>query len=90
MPKLNLGLVVQTPGAAAALAANRVNPGILLARYVQGDWGDVSPGDRLANDTACLNGSRVLAAYVLPDGTKLWIITEWDRSVTTLLLPEEY
>jgi len=46
--------------------------------------------DRYANHRALLEGTRVLSAYNLPTGDKLWVITEWDRSLTTLLLPEEY
>ena len=62
----------------------------LLARHAGGDWGELCPEDRRANDRAVRLDERILSAYRLADGRKLWAITEWDRSSTTLLLPEEY
>ena len=62
----------------------------LLARHVAGDWGDVDAEDRAANERALKDGSRLLSAYELPTGERVWIITEADRSATTLLLPHEY
>lgn len=59
-------------------------------RHATGDWGGLDPADKRANDSALANGERLLSAYPLRDGTKVWIITEWDRSVTTLLLPSDY
>ena len=61
-----------------------------LVRYMQGDWGDTSQADWQANDYAAENGERILAAYHDLSGEKFWIITEWDRSATTILLPSEY
>lgn len=69
-----------------------------LARYFLCDWGDTCEDDKKLNDEAVKNGERILAAYIfdfnLPpravDQQKIWIITEWDRSVTTILFPEEY
>lgn len=60
-----------------------------LARHVTGDWGIVSAEDGEENDNAVLEGQRILSAYMIDD-VKIWIITEADRSVTTILLPEEY
>ena len=60
-----------------------------LARHVTGDWGDVCDEDKAANDYAATHDERVLSAYTV-DGEKIWIITEHDRSVTTILFPEEY
>ncbi|EJB8438992.1 type I restriction endonuclease subunit M [Vibrio parahaemolyticus] len=60
-----------------------------LLRHASGDWGDVCVEDKKANDEATHNGQRVLSAYEL-FGQKIWIITEWDRSVTTMLFPHEY
>lgn len=85
-----LGQVVATPGALAALASSGQTPEALLARHAQGDWGNLSEEDRCENDRSLARGLRLLSAYALPDGTKLWIITEADHSVTTLLLPDEY
>jgi len=61
-----------------------------LARHLAGDWGDVSEHDRQANDQALNDGLRLLSVYHTAGGTKFWIITEADRSATTVLLPEEY
>jgi hypothetical protein len=55
-----------------------------------GDWGDLDPVDWRENDRALRDATRILSSYHLPTGEKIWIITEWDRSVTTLLLPREY
>ena len=60
-----------------------------LNRHRQGDWGDVCDEDKKANDFALDNKERILSSYEL-DGEKIWIITEWDRSVTTILFPSEY
>ena len=60
-----------------------------LRRHVRGDWGCVDAEDQEANDASLLDGTRLLSAYMI-GGQKLWIITEADRSLTTLLLPEEY
>ena len=83
-----LGQTVITPGAIAVLA----NTDVLnaLALHAAGDWGDVCSEDRFANDEALRTGARLLSAYRTCDGVKFWIITEADRSVTTILLPEEY
>ena len=83
-----LGRTVITRGALDALAQDDVLSG--LSRHARGDWGDVCSEDREANDAALSCGARLLSAYRTPDGTKFWIITEADRSATTVLLPEEY
>ncbi len=61
-----------------------------LIRHANGDWGDVCKEDWKSNDEALKNGERLLSEYKLPDGRRIWIITEWDRSATTLLFPEDY
>lgn len=63
-----------------------------FARHFMGDWGDLDPEDKQLNDEAVVNGDRILSAYIYPDHEdwKIWIITEWDRSVTTILFPHEY
>lgn len=85
-----LGALVSTPGALEALERNRIGPAAYLARHQQGDWGDLGTGDKRANDHALKAGARLLSAYVLADKTKIWVITEADRSSTCVLLPEEY
>jgi hypothetical protein len=86
----SLGQVVATPGALEAMQGAGENPAKFLARHIVGDWGEVSPEDAAENDLSVKNGYRILSAYRLSDGTKIWIITEHDRSATTILLPEEY
>lgn len=61
----------------------------VLLRHAIGDWGDVDTEDRAANDAALSTGARLLSAYVL-NGMKVWVLTEADRSVTTILQPSEY
>lgn len=69
---------------------------ICMSRYIANDWGDICREDWEANDQAVTNGERLLASYVIPEDVeevyedRLWIITEWDRSVTTLLFPGDY
>lgn len=87
---LDLGQVVATPGALEALEEAKVTPLSLLIRHASGDWGQLCDEDREANNRALIHGERVLSNYPLKTGERIWIITEWDRSVTTLLLPSEY
>jgi hypothetical protein len=61
-----------------------------LGRHSRGDWGDIDPEDRGVNEEALRDGDRLLSVYTSTDGRKFWIITEADRSVTTVLLPEDY
>jgi len=86
------GHIVATPGALDALRSNGDTLALarLLSRHLSGDWGTVDAHDWQANDAALRDGTRLLSAYRLDDGTKLWIITEADRSSTCVLLPSEY
>ena len=61
-----------------------------LARHERADWGEVCTEDKAENNRALENGGRLMSVWTDPQGTKFWIITEADRSVTTVLLPEEY
>ena len=61
-----------------------------LARHVAGDWGEVDTHDRAANEHALVNGERLLSVYQTRAGTRFFIITEWDRQYTTVMLPQEY
>ena len=83
-----LGRTVITRGALDALDSEEVR--VAMGRHVRGDWGDLCEEDRQANDAALRIGTRLLSAYHAQDGRKFWIITEANRSVTTVLLPEEY
>ena len=87
---LPLGRLVSTPCALDALAKAGQSAAEFIERHRKGDWGDLVPADCEANDRAVIDGDRILSAYSLKDQTKIWIITESDRSVTTLLLPDEY
>ena len=89
MKKFELGKVVMTKG----VAENCIFEDYLecLKRHQFGDWGDLCEEDKKANDFAVENGERILSAYTIGENkVKIWIITEWDRSCTTILLPEEY
>jgi hypothetical protein len=88
--KFPLGRFVATPGAIAALEAAGENPTTFLRRHWRGDWGELDTEDVAENKFSLVNGLRLLSRYVLSDGTVIWIITEADRSATTILLPEEY
>ena len=85
---LRVGRLVATPAVLEAVP----KPELLAAykRHMRCDWGEVSKDDWNANDQALKNEERLLSAYTSSDGTKFWIITEWDRSVTTILLPSDY
>ena len=87
-PRFKLGKVLATPGALNALSAVNQQPFVYLSRHVSGDWGDVCPEDAEENELSLQNGYRLLSAYMLDNKTKLWIITDADRSATTLLLPD--
>jgi hypothetical protein len=91
MPRFALGRLVATPGALRTLEQHQVNPLELLVRHSTGDFGDLDPEDLQRNEQAIEQEMRVFSSYVLPGSDeKVWCITEWDRSVTTLLLPREY
>ena len=86
---LPLGRVVATPGALKLLMEAREHPFNFLDRHATGDWGELCAFDRRQNEIALSDGYRVLSSYDVLAG-RVWIITEADRSVTTILLPEEY
>jgi hypothetical protein len=88
-PPLPLGKVVATPGALKLLLEAGGHPFDYLARHATGDWGELCAYDRRQYEIALREGYRVLSSYEVPAG-RVWIITEADRSVTTILLPEEY
>ena len=85
-----LGQTVMTPGAIEVLEGTAESPGDFIARHQSGDWGEVCADDAQANQEALHQGFRLMSVYRTAEGKKLWVITEADRSVTTLLLPEEY
>jgi hypothetical protein len=86
---LPLGRVVATPGALNLLSEMGEDPFGYIARHAAGDWGELCAFDRQQNEIALRDGLRILSSYDVAAG-RVWIITEADRSVTTILLPEEY
>ena len=85
------GQVVMTAGVDELVRQGRLNPTPYLRRHLHGDWGDLDDRDRRQNDAALQSGEdRLFSSYQVTRDLKLWIITEWDRSLTTLLLPSEY
>lgn len=95
MSKFSIGRLVATKTIAARMNADKVFGEFVsdsLKRYLNCDWGDLAEDDKKMNDEAVRTGeSRILAAYLIPGSEeKIWIITEWDRSCTTVLYPSEY
>lgn len=90
--RFELGRVVATPGAMEAFTASGVSPVELLGRHQAGDWGQIPKEDARENELSVERGYRIISSYRVGDagGERIWIITEADRSATTLLLPEEY
>jgi hypothetical protein len=85
-----LGRIVATPGAIQAMREAGQSPAVFLTRHACGDWGEICTSDKYLNDEAIADEGRLLSAYSTAKGVRLWIITEADRSATTILLPEEY
>ena len=85
-----LGQLVATPGANAAMMEAGQDPLELIQRHVTGDWAELDEEDQAENRFSITRDLRILSAYTLSTGVKVWIITEADRSATTILLPEEY
>lgn len=86
--KFPLGRLVCTPGVEDEIPLTEVVTA--LDRHLSGDWGEVCPADRRENDLSLREGFRLLSAYRTKAGVVFWVITEADRSVTTVLLPSEY
>ena len=89
-PLFALGQVLATPGALELLETHQLTALPFLLRHVTGDWGDICAEDRQSNAEALQYGYRLMSVYVISKAERVWIITEADRSSTTLLLPEEY
>ena len=94
-PKFQMGKVVATPGALAALEEAGQSPWEFLTRHLAGNWGTVDADDKAANDAALRDGSRILSAYRLNTGEKIWIITTAEddhghRESSAIILPDEY
>ena len=91
--KFTMGRLIMTAGVAELSAANESFAKFVrksLQRHSEGDWGDLSANDKRENETSLAKGFRLLSAYEHNGLPKIWIITEADRSVTTVLFPDEY
>jgi len=88
LAKLSLGQTVITSNAMSVLS--HVDVLTALSRHVRGDWGDLCQEDWQANEKALIDGGRLFSVYMAESKLKFYVITEWDRSVTTVLLPEDY
>jgi len=88
--KIPLGRLVATPGALKALEEAGQDGFEFLTRHCRGDWGDLEAEDKAENEFAIDRHLRIFSAYQLRNGVKIWVITEADRSATTILLPSEY
>ena len=89
-PLFSLGQVVATPGALAILEKAGQTPAEFLSRHVTGEWGEVPAEDQNENAYSLKHGFRLSSSYRTHAGDTVWVITEADRSVTTILLPDEY
>jgi hypothetical protein len=90
IPLFPAGQIVATPGALTLLEHANKSPLEFLSRHLRGDWGELCQDDKTENELSLKHGFRLMSSYQVTDAEKLWIITEADRSVTTLLLPAEY
>jgi hypothetical protein len=89
-PLFDLGQLVATPGALAALEKSGQSPMEFFSRHVTGDWGELSEDDRKENQLSLEKGFRLLSSYKTNAADRVWVITEANRSHTTILLPQEY
>jgi len=90
IPLFPAGQIVASPGALALLEEAHKSPLEFLSRHLRGDWGDLCHDDKAENESSLKYGFRLMSTYQITETKKLWVITEGDRSVTTLLLPAEY
>jgi hypothetical protein len=88
--RFTLGQTLITPGAEEALQLAGQTAIEFLRRHMSGDWGELSDEDRMENELSLEQGFRLLSRYQTAKGERIWIITEADRSATTILLPMEY
>jgi hypothetical protein len=89
MALFTTGSIVATPAALTFCEKHNVNPQTLIGRHIGGDWGDLAQADIKANADALAYDDRILSSYNI-GSSKVWLITEWDRSYTTILMPEDY
>jgi len=85
-----LGKLTMTIGVASLFTGRELDLLYLIRRHARCDWGDLCDEDKQINDLALLYGKRLFSCYQVNPELTVYIITEWDRSVTTILLPGEY
>lgn len=90
IPLFPAGQIVATPGALALLTQANKTPWEFLSRHLRGDWGDLCPEDKAENELSLKHGYRLMSSYRINASEILWVITEADRSATTMLLPSDY
>ena len=90
MALFKMGTIVATPGALLALHSSGQRAACVLHRHSEGDWGELDAFDKRANETALRDGERILSKYTTPQGIAVYVITEADRSHTTILRTDEY
>jgi len=90
IPLFPAGQIVATPGALALLERTNKTPIEFLSHHLRGDWGDLCPEDKTENELSLKHGFRLMSSYRVTGNENLWVITEADRAITTLLLPSEY
>jgi hypothetical protein len=89
-PLFSLGQVCLTNGAEALMSEGKLDVNNLINRHISGDWSDMCEDDQFENQHAVACGDRIFSSFKLSDSQNVWVITESDRSVTTILLPDEY
>ncbi|MEZ0606162.1 hypothetical protein ACAX43_29155 [Paraburkholderia sp. IW21] len=89
-PRFRMGQPIITLAARSVLEQAGISATVLLGRHLRGDWGELDIADIASNELALLIHRRLLSSYVIPGGGKIWIITEANRAVTTILLPEDH
>lgn len=85
-----LGAEVATAAALEVSRAHSIDPWEVVLRHSRGDWGEINGKDQRSNKLALVKGGRLFSSYILNPDVVLWVITQWDRSYTTLLRPEDY
>jgi hypothetical protein len=88
--RFQAGQLLMTAGIKDLVVKEKLNLIPYVVRHLNGDWGDIPAEDARANQAALRDGDRLLSAYQVTSEARVWIITESDRSATTVLLPEEY
>lgn len=90
IPLFPAGQILATPGALAMLEQANKTPLEFLSRHLRGDWGDLCQADKAENELSLKHGYRLMSSYRIDESQTLWVITEADRSATTILLPSDY